>query len=119
MGKRTGPSNYQLQRLIEELTPHARKSRFWKRILADVLKPSRQRREVNLYKIDRYVQEGETVIVPGKVLSVGEVHKKVTVAAITFSAAARRKVTEANGRALSLQELLHENPDGKNVRIMG
>ncbi|MEK6939045.1 MAG: 50S ribosomal protein L18e [Nanoarchaeota archaeon] len=119
MVKRTGPTNYQLKLLVTELQPHTIKSRFWKRVLEEVNKPSRQRREVNLYKIEQFAQEGETVLVPGKVLSVGELKKKVDVAAMNFSAEAKQKITEAKGKVYSISELLHKNPEGKKVRILG
>lgn len=119
MVKRSGPTNYQLQSLLQELKPRARESGLWRRILEDLQKPTRHRREVNVYKIDRYAQEGETIIVPGKVLSVGELHKKVEVAAMSFSAEATRKIIAAKGKVLSIQDLLHQNPEGKKVRILG
>ena len=119
MVRRTGPSNYELQQLISQLQPKARQSSFWKRVLEDVQKPTRDRREVNVYKIAEYALDGETVLVPGKVLSVGEINKKVTVAAMNFSLEAKRKISGAKGKALSIQELLQQNPEGKNVRIIG
>lgn len=119
MVRLTGPTNYELQALLLQIRPKALHSNFWKRIEEELYKPSRQRRVVNVYKIDKYAQEGEMVIVPGKVLSVGELHKKVDVAAVNFSAGAKEKITQAKGRALSIQELLHENPQGKKVRILG
>lgn len=119
MVARTGPTNYELQNLIRQLELPARESRFWKRIREELNKPSRQRRIVNVYKIDKYTQPGETIIVPGKVLSVGELNKKVDVAAVHFSVGAKEKITAAKGRALSIQELLQENPQGKKVRILG
>ena len=114
-----GPTNYQLQNLLVELEVKAQQSRFWKRVVKDLTKPSRQRRTVNVYKIDRYARDGETVLVPGKVLSVGEINKPVAVAAVNFSAEAKRKIIEAKGKALSIKELLQSNPDGKKVRILG
>ncbi len=116
--KPTGPSNYQLQELLREIEPKARVSRFWRRIAEDVRRSTRQRRAVNVYTIERYARDGETVVVPGKVLSVGELQKKVTVAAMGFSADARRKI-EAVGSAISIRELLEKNPEGKKVRILG
>ncbi len=119
MVKRTGPTNYQLQQLLSELESKAHESKFWKRIMFDLKKPTRQRRVVNVYKIDQFANEGETVIVPGKVLSMGNMTKKVEVAALTFSEEARRKIEEAKGKALSIKELLQQNPEGKKVRIIG
>ncbi|MBI4983254.1 50S ribosomal protein L18e [Candidatus Woesearchaeota archaeon] len=119
MVKRTGPTNYQLQLLVQELQPKTLNSRFWKRVVEEIVRPSRQRRIVNMYKIDKYAREGETILVPGKVLSVGELNKKVEVAAISFSAEAKQKILSAKGKTLTIHELLHKNPEGKGVRILG
>ncbi len=115
---RTGPTNYQLRLLLNDLQGKARESRLWRRVMEDLQKPSRQRRTVNVYKIEKYAEEGETVVVPGKVLSVGELKKNVAVAAFTFSEEARRKINAA-GKALTIKELLDKNPQGKGVRILG
>lgn len=119
MVKRTGPTNYQLQQLLAQLEDKAKESKLWRRVADDIKKPSRQRRTVNVYKIEKYVRDGETVVVPGKVLSQGDLTKKVDVAAVSFSQEARRKIQEAKGRIMSIQQLLHENPEGKKVRILG
>lgn len=117
--KRSGPTNYQLKLLLAELESKAAKNKFWRRIVHDLRKPSRQRRIVNVYKIDRFAREGEMVAVPGKVLSAGELNKKVDVAAVNFSHEAKRKVIDAKGKTLSLRELFEQNPEGKKVRILG
>ena len=114
-----GPTNYQMQLLLQELEPKVKDSRFWRRIVKDLKKPSRQRRVVNLYKINQCVKEGETIIVPGKVLSVGDLDKKVDVAALNFSNGAKEKIVGANGKAMTIKELLQINPEGKKVRILG
>jgi large subunit ribosomal protein L18e len=117
--KRTGPTNYQVQKLLDDLEVKAKESNFWRRIVKDLKKPSRQRRTVNIYKINKNARDGETIIVPGKVLSVGELSKKVDVAAMTFSAEARKKIEDAKGTVMSITELLKNNPEGKKVRILG
>lgn len=119
MVKRTGPTNYQLQQLLAELDGKALQSNFWRRIIKDLKKSSRQRRIVNLYKIDKFARNGETIVVPGKVLSVGEISKKIDIAAMFFSSGAIKKINAANGKALSIKELLEKNPQGKKVRILG
>ena len=110
-------TNFQLNILLAELEPL--RSPFWKRVVKDLKKPSRQRREVNIYKINKAAREGETIIVPGKVLSLGELSKPVSVVALHFSANAREKIISANGKILSISELLKSNPEGKKVRILG
>ena len=119
MVKRTGPTNYQVQLLLEELDKISLKSKFWKRIARDIRRPARQRRTVNIYKIERFAKDGEIIIVPGKVLSVGELKKKVDVAALSFSDDAKLKIVQAKGKIMSIKELLQQNPAGKNVRILG
>lgn len=119
MVKLTGPTNYQLKEFLVQLDAQPHQNHFWKRIAADLRRPTRERRTVNVYKIEKFAQDGETIVVPGKVLSVGDLTKKVNVAALTFSEEARKKIENAKGKTLSLQELLKINPEGKLVRILG
>jgi len=49
---------------------------------------------------------------------VGDLDKKLTVAAYSFSEKAKEKINK-NGRAISIVELLKENPKGSKVRIVG
>ncbi|MEK6863597.1 MAG: 50S ribosomal protein L18e [Nanoarchaeota archaeon] len=119
MVKRTGPTNYQLKELLVQIESRAQQSKFWARIKHDLQKPTRQRRVVNVYKIEKYARDGETIVVPGKVLSLGNLTKKVEVAALNFSDEAKKKIEDAKGKTLSIQEVLKHNPEGKNVRILG
>ena len=118
--KRTGPTNSVLRKLIIDLNKLSRKEKvsLWKVISNELNKPTRKRREVNLYKIDQYTREGETALIPGKVLSEGSLNKKLTVAAYKFSDEAREKINKI-GKAISIKELMRENPEGKKVRILG
>ncbi|KUG19697.1 lsu ribosomal protein l18e [hydrocarbon metagenome] len=73
---------------------------------------------MNISKINRYAQEGETLLVPGKVLGSGVLEQSVTVAALHFSESAVNKITGANGTCMSIEELLRDNPKGRHVRIL-
>ena len=75
--KRTGPSNVNLRLLISDLKKLASKEKapVWKRVAEELVRPSRQRRAVNLSKIDKYVRPGEVAVVPGKVLGNGSLGK--------------------------------------------
>ena len=119
MVKRTGPTNYQCKELLLELDNRTKGNKFWNRIVKDLKKPARQKKVVNIYKINKFAREGETIVVAGKVLSVGEINKKIDVAALNFSEEARKKIEEANGKTITLKELFKLNPDGKKVRILG
>ena len=67
-------SNPQLTELVMNLKKKSIDdgSKVWKRIAEDLEKPTRKRRIVNLYKIDKYSNDNEIIIVPGKVLGTGE-----------------------------------------------
>ena len=91
--------------------------KLWKRVAIELEKSTRQMPRVNILKLDRYVREGEIAIVPGKVLSLGQLSKKMTVAALHFSDRAKEKIN-TKGEALSIDQLLQKNPKGNKVRII-
>lgn len=69
-------------------------------------------------KVQKVAKDNETLLVPGKVLSSGELTKKVTLAAWQFSEQAKEKINKV-GKAVSIQDLMKSNPKGKSVRILG
>ena len=121
MGKRTGPTNPALKLLIQQLRKESstQKAELWKRIADDLEKPTRQRRVVNLSRINRFTKPQETIIIPGKVLGTGMLEHGVTIAAFAFSGTSKQKIEEAKGKAIMITELLKQNPKGKDVRIIG
>lgn len=114
-------SNPYLIATIRVLRKAAREHRaaIWDALADELEKPKRFRRAVNLSRINRYVEEGGMAAVPGKVLGSGTLTKRVTVAALAFSAKAKAKIEEAGGRCISLRRLVEENPRGSYVRILG
>lgn len=117
---RTGPTNPRMVKLIEELEhkAHEHDAPIWKRLAHDLGKPTRIRRAVNLYKINEFTKDNETVVIPGKVLSVGELDHNVTVAAFAFSQSALDKINKV-GKAISIFDLIKESPKGKKIKILG
>jgi large subunit ribosomal protein L18e len=91
----------------------------WRRVAMDLDRPNRGRRAVNVERIERYAKEGLTVVVPGKVLSVGVITKKVDVVAFQFSEAAAKKIAKAGGSVTNIAEYSKKNPEGKKVQILG
>ncbi len=95
------------------------KSPFAKRLIRELKKTSRSRREVNLSHLQRVADPGEVVFVPGKVLGGGLLRKKLTVGAFAFSSTAYRKIAEAGGEALTLGEFLVRYGRGSGVKLVG
>ena len=119
--ERNKMKNIQIESLIRELKKKSieEKVKLWKRIASDLEKPSRRRRIVNLFSLDKNTKDNETVIVPGKLLATGELNKKITIAAFSVSKEAKNKIKKNGSSLLSITELIEKNPKGKNVRIIG
>jgi len=119
--KPTGPTNPVTKKLIAELEIVSKKAKapIWKDIARRLSKSTRRIPSVNVDRLERYCKEKETVIIPGKLLSRGNITKPLTVAAFKFSAAGKKKVENAGGRAITIQELIKKSPKGSNIRIIG
>jgi len=109
-----------LKALIRRLRREGKRRgvKVWLDIADRLSRPRRHRAEVNLSKLERYGKEGETLVVPGKVLAAGRLTRPVRVAAFKFSIPAKRKILEKGGEALTFAELLERNPEGKGLRIV-
>lgn len=120
MAKRTGPTNLYLKQLIDTLKKKSVElnAPIWKTIAKKLEKSTRQKIEVNLSRIERYANDGDIVIVPGVVLSSGQLTKPVNIAAWRFSSTAVKKIENAKGKCLTIEELIKENPKGSNVKII-
>jgi len=95
------------------------RSKFWISVAENLNRPRRERREVNLNRLEKHAKANETVVVPGIVLGSGEIKKKLTIAALRFSGKAKEKVENAGGKCLTIEEMIGKNPKGKGIRIMG
>jgi large subunit ribosomal protein L18e len=91
---------------------------IWKAAAEKLEKPRRRKVEVSLADIQRNANEGDTILVPGIVLGNGSLSKCVRIAALRFSTSVLKKLKETGSEALSIEQLLEENPKGKNVKII-
>lgn len=117
----TGPTNPVLKSALENLRQISaeEESAIWKRVAKDLTRPRRIRRSVNLSTIERECKKGDKIVVPGKVLSYGNLSKAIEISAWEFSRMAADKIEKAGGKALPLEETAKKNPKGKGLRIIG
>jgi large subunit ribosomal protein L18e len=112
--------NERLKSLIGELKKQSieQKSNIWKRIALELERPTRNHRVVNLSKIEKYCNDNDVIIIPGKLLSGGELTKKVTIAAYAFS---KNTTSKLNGKAtvISIEDAMKKYPKGGNLKIIG
>ena len=114
---RKGPTNIELRKLISEL--NKKKEKIWKRVASELARPTRQRRAVNLTRIEKNIRNGEIALVPGKVLGTGNLTKKITISAFQFSTTAKDKIKTAGGNIIPIIELIKKYKKGMKVRIIG
>jgi large subunit ribosomal protein L18e len=121
MVKKNIKTNPTLNSLIHNLKKQSseKNKNIWKDIAIRLEKPSRNWAEVNLNRISKNINEKEIALIPGKVLSSGELTKKVSIAAWSFSDKATEKIKKAGGKIMKIDELMKSNPEGKNIRILG
>ena len=106
MVKKIIKTNPNLIELINKLNKQSKSedAAIWKDVADRLSRSNRRTAEVNLSSINRYAVADETILVPGKVLSNGELDKKVNVVALKFSAKAQEKIESAGGECISIDE---------------
>jgi large subunit ribosomal protein L18e len=118
--RRTGPTNINLRLLIKELNKYAKNynAPIWSYVAEILSRPARKRVVVNLSKLNRYVNDGDVVVVPGKVLGGGNLTKKITLATVSISLTALEKVRESGSRVIHIRDLVKEYPKGSGVKVI-
>lgn len=113
--------NPRINELIKELKELSRKKDvdIWKDIAERLKKPTQNYSEINVSKINRHTGDEEKILVPGKVLGTGRINKELKIAALNFSETAEKKITEAGGTAVTIEELMKSDPEGTEIKIMG
>ena len=96
----------------------AKKNEAWVGIAGILSGPRRKNVNVNLNDLNKEVKSGDTVVVPGKVLSLGDMDKKINIVALGFSAVAREKILKSGGKTFSILEEIKKNPMAKNIKIL-
>lgn len=115
MDKNADPTNPVLLETIETL--EKQKASIWQDVAENLGKVNRKRPEVNLSQIERVTEDGETIVIPGKVLGSGRLNKNITVAAFKASNSAKQEINQ-NGEFKYIRDLVEENPEGKEVKIV-
>lgn len=95
------------------------KAPIWRALERRISGSRSNRSEVNVGALAAATKTGEVVVVPGKVLGTGTLGHKLTVCSFSISESAAKKIIEAGGTVLLLEEFVKKYPDGKGVRIIG
>lgn len=104
--------------LLVETVRLAKKNDAWLEV-AGILSGSKKNRvNLNLRDIEEGSKENDCIVVSGKVLSEGNVSKKIKVVALSFSERAKEKLLKQKCEVLSIIEEIKKNPSAKGIKIL-
>ena len=112
----TGPSNINTRKLIRTLWKT--KKGVWRRVSEILSKPSRNRPEINLYRLNKLTKENDVVVVPGKVLGAGTIDHPITIGSLMVSELASKKLSESKCTYMSIDKLMKKYKQGSNIKIL-
>ena len=92
------------------------KKPLWIRVADLLSRPDNH--SVNIEKLNYLTKEKDTAIVPGKILALGSLNHQIKVAAFSISESAKQKLKQSKSQFISIEELLRQNPQGKDVKII-
>jgi len=78
----------------------------------------KERVEVNLSRINNEAKAGEVIVVPGKVLSQGDLDKKIKIVALKFSESAKEKLDKAKIEYSFIFNEIKKNPEAKGIKVL-
>ncbi|MEK6898298.1 MAG: 50S ribosomal protein L18e [Nanoarchaeota archaeon] len=90
----------------------------WVEIAKILSMPRRKKMTANLGGINNEAKDGETIVFPGKILSQGELEKKIKLVALNFSESAKEKLKNGKKEFSTIIEEIKKNPDAKGIRII-
>ena len=103
---------------LAETIRTAKKNKKWLEVASLLSTPRKDRAEINLDKIDKDSKEEDVIVIPGKVLSQGELNKKIKVVALSFSKNAKEKILKSKSEAIYIGEEIKNNPEAKGIKIL-
>jgi large subunit ribosomal protein L18e len=96
----------------------AKKQKAWLALAKIVSGSTRKYSAMNLDEIDKMAAAGEVIVIPGKVLGIGETTKKFKICALAFSASAMEKIKKNKIESCFILDEIKKNPEAKGVKIL-
>ncbi len=103
--------------LVETLMA-CKKNEKWFEVGKILSRSHRSKIVLNLGEIDKIAETGEKIVVPGKILSQGDIIKKIKIIALAFSDSAGEKLNKSKIDFNTILEEINKNPDAKGIRIL-
>ena len=112
----------QLQRktnsILVETIIACKKNKAWLKVAEILSGPRKNRTNINLEGLNKKIKDEKIIVIPGKVLSQGELDKKIKIVALGFSEKAEEKLKKSGTETLIILEEIKKNPEAKGVKIL-
>ena len=96
----------------------ARKNANWMQIARVLSGSTRKHSAINLREIDEKSEIGDTFVIPGKILSEGELSKKIKICAFKISKEAKEKLKHTKSEFVFLIDEIKKNPKAEGIKII-
>ena len=96
----------------------ATKNPKWLKLAKLLSQSTRKHSSINLEQIDKQTSLGDTVLVPGKVLAVGEITKKVKSCSFGISKEALERLTKTRSEWINILDEIKKNPNAEGLKII-
>jgi large subunit ribosomal protein L18e len=118
---RPGPTRPEFAEAKRELRAAHRRTgrRIWADLERRIVSGEASRTIVNISRLAKHTQEGDYVVIPGKLLGAGQIGHRVTVGALGYSLSALSKLRQANCVALTLAQFVKRYAEKGGVKIIG
>ena len=92
---------------------------IWEKVADYVQKSRSNQKIVNLKKIEESTEDGNAIIITGKVLGTGNISHKIILSSFSISNSAAKKIKDSGGEILKFSDMIERFPTGNGVIIIG
>ena len=103
---------------LVELIRLALKNEAWHGLAKMLSYPTRIKHSINLSQIEEKSEKGDTIIFPGKILSNGNLTRKIRISSVSISQQALEKLKESKSEFVPLEQEIKKNPKAEGVKII-
>ena len=95
----------------------AKKNSAWLEVAAALSGSRKNLFNINVGELNKFDGK-ENLVVAGKVLSMGEINKKLKIVALNFSEKAKEKLLKAGSDVSSILDEIKKNPGAKGIKVL-
>lgn len=113
------------KRLVRKSNPEiaqaillAKQNKAWFEVAKVLSGPTKRYSSINLDDLEKQSKAGDVVIVPGKVLGIGELSKKIKICSLGLSESAQEKIKASKSETSSILEEIKKNPKAEGVKLI-